>query len=257
MNNKFIKILIIVNGLLIPVFVGWTVYKVAFADSYDSYEPDGIIVGDELDKAMQDSLALQGISYEMPEQVYNSSNLYIPVSARTYEEALALKRISESAGDFYAGAYNNVNVLFLDKNYKVIGSLLDRKASVNSIQNGPDNYYNNRQEIDTTFRHLAYLIGFEDSNKDGRLNSEDDHDLYLSDLSGKNLTQVTSGVDVDQYTFIQSNTRILIRYKERNALRDEHNPIRLALYDIRARELTPLEDVHLALREIESILISK
>ena len=93
MNNRFIKILIIVNGLIIPIFICFLVYK--YLSDYQSgvaYEAESIIVGEELEKAKADSLALQGISYEAPRQIYNSTNLYLPISVMTYKEAKEIYR---------------------------------------------------------------------------------------------------------------------------------------------------------------------
>ena len=39
-----------------------------------------------------------------------------------------------SAGDINPGQFNLFNVVFLDKDYKVIGQLLDKKGSISDIQ---------------------------------------------------------------------------------------------------------------------------
>ena len=120
--NKYIKVLIIVNGLLIPIVLGLLIYKSFTNKTSDVYfeEPLSIIVGEKLDKAKKDSVSLQGIFYEVPEHIYNSSNFYLPISVMTYEQAKDLKKASESAGDMSFSYYNYLNILFLDKDYKVL-----------------------------------------------------------------------------------------------------------------------------------------
>jgi len=99
MNNKFVKALIIINGIIFPIFFGAIIYKLFSKDTVDyDYEPESIIVGDQLERAKRDTLALQGLSYETPPQkIYNSTNMYIPISVLTYEEAKKMREASESA----------------------------------------------------------------------------------------------------------------------------------------------------------------
>ncbi|MBI3219967.1 MAG: hypothetical protein HYZ44_10675 [Bacteroidetes bacterium] len=257
--DRFIKILAIINGIVIPIFVVFFIYSYYASRSNDYYpsEPESIIVGDELDKAKRDSLVLQGVSYEEPMRIYNSANMLLAVSALTYQEAKDAKIAKSSAGDFDASNFNYVNVLFLNKDYEPIGKLLDRKASIAEISEPgtPIHFgFNRNEEIDTTFKNIAYRIGFEDTNKDGKLNAEDDHDLYISDLSGKHLKQVTANKHVIQYYFIDSNKEMFIQYKDRNGLRDEYNPLKFGLYTISTGVFKELKNIQKELIEIEKQL---
>ena len=259
MNNRFIKSLVIVNGILLPIFAGLLVYN-SFSDdatSYD-YQPESVIVGDDLEKAKSDSIALQGLSYETPPQtIYNSTNMYIPISVLTYEEARKLRQISQSAGDFDPGWFNYFNILFLDKDYKVIGQLLDKKATISEIviNQGARYYYGEAVAVDTTVKNIAYRIGFDDSNKDGKLNPTDDQDLYISDFKGQSLTQVTFQKDIIDFEFIKSNTKIFIRYKDRNDMRDEYNHLKFGIYDIQTKTFNELKEIEGRLVDIEAKLI--
>jgi len=77
MNSSFVKTLIIINGIIFPIFAAFLLYKSfsSNSNSYD-YQSESIIVGEELEKAKLDSLALQGLSYESPVEVYNSTNKF-------------------------------------------------------------------------------------------------------------------------------------------------------------------------------------
>lgn len=181
--------------------------------------------------------------------------MYLPISVSTYEEAKQLKIASESAGDISISLFNYFNVLFLDKDYKVIGQLLEKKASISEIFiNGYQNNHENK-DIDRSVKNILYKIGFDDSNKDSKLNSLDDHDLYISDLEGKNLTQVTSKKQIIDFKFINSNTQIFIQYKDRNGMRDEYNHVKFSLYNISTRQFSELKDIEDKLIDIESKLI--
>jgi hypothetical protein len=261
--TRFIKTLIIINGLIIPAAVCFLLYKLISESLRDNdYQPESIIVGEDLGKAKKDSLALQGIAYETPMNVYNSTNYYLPISVKSYEEAKDLKttegvaylKLGRTSGYNYASYSNYFNILFLDKDYKVIGQLGEKKASITEIfSNVPT--YGNQEEIDKSVKNMAYVIGFDDSNKDGKLNSFDFHDLYISDLDGRSLIRVTSGKEIIDFNFMNSNTEIFIRYKDRNEIKEEYKHIKFGLYTIATGTFKELNEIEQKLLEIESKLI--
>jgi hypothetical protein len=89
--NKLNQTLVTINGIIIPLFIGFALYNILDKPDNEYGGHESIIVGDELEKAKDDSLALQGIMYESPEEIYNSTNFYLPVSVMTYEEAKEFK----------------------------------------------------------------------------------------------------------------------------------------------------------------------
>jgi hypothetical protein len=254
--NRFLKILAIINGLIIPVFIGYLIYKsLTDEQDYYSYQTDSLIVGEDLEQALSDSLALQGLGYDIPVWIGNSSNFYLPISVMTFQEAKDLRRDIESAGDISLSFYNYTNVVFLDQDYKVIGKLLDKSASISDIQsNYRGLYYAEEEDLSNTVTHIVYQIAFEDTNGDNRLNSLDDHDLYVSDLSGRNLVRVTSGKDVMNFSFIKKSTELLVKYKDRSDIRDEHRFVKFGIYNFENSLFRELKDLESTLKEIESIV---
>jgi hypothetical protein len=256
--NKYIKTIIIINGLLIPVVVIYLIIinfnKDSGLDSY-SEDNDAVIVGEKLDKAKNDSMALQGINYESPEQVYNSTNYYLPISVMTYEQAKDYKAMRDKAGDISPSFSNYYNVLFLDKDYNVIAKLLDKKASITEIRINRGGYNHNDTEIDKTVKNIAYLISFTDSNNDGYLDWKDNHDLYISDLNGLNLMQVTKNLEIIDFNFINANTEIFVKYKERSTIREEYKRNKFGVFKINTAKWIVLKDLDSKLDEIEKSLI--
>jgi hypothetical protein len=252
--KKLNQTLVTINGIIIPLFIGFALYKILDKSDNEYRGPESIIVGNELEKAKGDSLALQGITYETPEEIYNSTNFYLPVSVMTYEEAKELKEIASSAGDMNSSLFNFFNIVFLDKDYKVIGQLLDRKASISFIHINRGRYYQDNT-VDKTVKNISYLIGFNDTNRDGKLNSLDEQDLYISDLNGQNLTQVTSKKDIIDFEFINSNSEMFIRFKDRSNIRDEYKKVKFGVYNIERGTFYELKDLEKKLLDIESKLI--
>ncbi|MBT28661.1 MAG: hypothetical protein CMO01_03290 [Thalassobius sp.] len=224
----------------------------SFLPKEDRYHEEGLIVGEELEHAKSDTLALQGISYDYPEPIYNSSNYYLPISAMTYKEAKDVRKAISSAGDFSMSVLQIFNVVFLDSNYQVIRNLLDKKAFISDI-NIP---WGGREKVDRSIQNIAYEIAFEDSNNDGKLNNDDNMDLYISDLDGGNLLQVTKNIDVKSYEFINDHKDLIIRYKERNDEREEHKKVKFAFYNIATSSFKPLLELNNHLEELEKQLIN-
>ncbi len=255
--NRLVKNLIILNGVLIPILIFFFFFQIAKSfiktDKVNDDE-EGIILDERLDAAKLDTLALQGLVYSEPRGIYNSSNYYLSISIMTYEEAKKLSLIVSSANDVSPSFFQYLNIVFLDSNYNVIGTLVEDKASIKEIEIRGRYDYNKVDEIDETYRNIGYLIAFEDTNNDGYLNSQDDHDLYISDLNGKNLTHVTEGIDIESFDFINSNSQIFISYTRRDGMKREHKREYFALYDINSKELRDMTSLNKKLDELERTL---
>jgi hypothetical protein len=254
--TKFIKTLIIINGLVIPiaVLIVFIILIVQFIqNSSRRYIPEVVNTTNTITKD-GDTLLLQGLRYEDPKPIYNSMNFTIGVMPRTYERP---RKISGSVN--FEGGYssmefpseNYVNILFLDSNYNVIRRLLDKKASIESvtIPTRPSD-----EMVDTTVKNIGYLIAFSDSNNDKKIDWNDKYDLYISDLEGKDLFQVTKDIDVLEYKFINNHHDIFISYNDRSELRDEYKIRRFALFGIKTRQFKTLSSIDKALNEIQNIL---
>jgi hypothetical protein len=253
--TKLVKTLIIINGLLIPsvlliLFISFLIREFG----HKNYQPDPVMT-ENLITNDGDTLMAQGLVYDLPESVYNSTNLYIKVGPKTYE----IPKLKDSYSvNFEGGDYSRiepyeyfVNILFLDSKYNLLSTLVDKKASIKTISI-PAEY--DSEKIDTTVKNIGYLISFEDSNKDKLIDWNDKYDLYISDLSGKGLTKVTNGIDVKSFEFINSHKEIFISFTERKDIPDEHKITRFALYDIKSRELKILTHLDKAINTIQTIL---
>ncbi len=236
--TKFVKNLVIFNGIFIPTVIasllitGWV--KSSKNRSYEESRSKGLIVGEKLIKAVEAKFALQGLEYNTPDRIYNSETYYIPVSIMTYEEAQEMYDAISSANNYGFGLMRVANVLFMDSNMENTHWLLQKKAAISQVEirEHRELKYEEKIEIDTNYKRLLYEIGFEDSNNDGLLNQEDHCDLYFSDLNGYHLTQITKGIDIKSYHYANNYSRLKLKYTARNdSIKEEHKIVMFGYYD--------------------------
>jgi hypothetical protein len=132
-----------------------------------------------------------------------------------------------------------------------ITRLIDKKAFIPSMTI-PSTY--NEEKIDTTIKNIGYFIAFEDSTNDKKIDESVFNDLYISDLNGKNLVQVTKGIDVIEFSFINHHKDIFISYTDRTDIQDEYKMKKFASYNIKMRELSNLTGIERALNGVQKIL---
>jgi hypothetical protein len=253
--NRFLRILWTVNGvILLGIFLFAGVMLVTqFINSLSRYSAPELIVGEDLEKAKAKGLILQGLEYEEPRALMHSTGYILPVSVKTYRNP------KQSGGEFSFGPvyeeaeteYDVSNVIFLDGNMNVLSTLLNRKAFISSFRYPGAG--DSGEDSDTVQRNISYEIAFDDSNKDGAINYYDVSDLYITDLSGVNFTQVTKGIDVRSYKFIDAN-RILIKYARRSSEEEEYKREYFAIYFIKENILKDLSSLHNTLDQIEKEL---
>lgn len=253
-----LKVLWFVNGILILLLVSYGLFRSVqdrLPEDYD-YDDNEIIMGQRLESAKSKGLALQGFTYSSPEPIYNSNHRLMTLSATTYEQSKVLLGAISAAGDISPSLFGISNIMFLDEDYKVINTLLDRKADIRDWHLARPEYDLEKDQVDTTVKNIVYEIAFEDSNNDGYLNSKDHHEIYISGLLGKNLTQVTHGVDIEGFHFREKNSKLFITYYERTNEPQEHKRKKFAIYTIATKELRLLEDLNSAIDKLESQLVN-
>lgn len=254
--TKFEKSLLIINGIMFPSIFLFTLIKNVY-ESIDKEENSGLIVGEELNSAIDENKALQGIFFEELNGIYNSSNYYLPISVGTFEEAREISRGKISGNNFSYSESQIVNIVFLDKNLEVSRTLLDKKACITGIDI-KYKYHEDDENVDTNYKYLAYLIAFSDNNNDGFLNSSDYQDLYISNLDGQELVQVTQDKDIESYEIDNQKNEILITYKDRKSKRKrEHRLKQFCIYDIQTKQTKELVSLNKKLLELEQQVISK
>lgn len=267
LENKLLQKLLIINGLLFPIILIFMLFSFIKSEFFkgnkyneSTYieEGDGMIVGKKLKEANDKKVALQGIYfYQNAEEIFNSENYYLQLSINIYEEAKQFESAASSAGDINLFAFlNTCNILFLDKEHRFLSLLLNKKASIREmhIQRSYIKVDDEKEIPDSTMQNIVYQIGFEDTNKDDVLDKQDAHDLFISDLAGKNLIQVTQNIDIEDFRFQKNHSELFITYKDRSNEREEYKRKKFAIYNIKTNTLKKLTDIDKALDEFEKII---
>lgn len=257
MLDKILKILWLLNGVLLLgllVFVGYHIFSQELSTNRFDTVATEIPYKDELEGTAE-LTEPQSLVYGNIKDIPGTTIRILPISQH-HSNALQSQpgepEEIRSTGDPEVNPItnNNVNLIFLDIDYKVLKTLLDRKAFIHSTASPLVEAVNNT--LNPGIRNLVYLISFTDSNRDGMLNKADDSDLYVSNIGGSNLVQVTKDGLVQNYKFINNNTEILISFRNRGE--SESEPPHFAKYQIARERLVEMSDLREELSKVNNLM---
>lgn len=254
--TKFIKTLIIINGLVIPIVVLVVIIVLisqAIQNRPGRFNPEVVNTNNTITKG-GDTLLLQGLRYGAPEAIYNSKNYRLGIMPKTYDRPRKVSDVNFESGSYSSIEFpteSYVNIIFLDPNYNVIRKLLDKKAFIKSVTVPIEV---NEEKVDTTVKNIGYLIAFDDSNSDKKIDWNDNFDLYISDLEGNDLFKVTKDIDILEFRFVSNHKDIFISYNDRSDIRDEYKIKRFAIFNIKSREFRKLVNIDKALNDVQKLL---
>jgi hypothetical protein len=186
----------------------------------------------------------RAIRYGGPQAIRGTTTRLIPVGAgRGY--------VPERAGYAASGPSRDefvANIIFLDDQGARL--LLDRPAYVGTLT------YPQRDE--DVQRWIEYTIAFDDTNRDGRLDSRDGLALYVSDLEGRNLRPVLRPPLRLVETEVLDAGRMLVLALEpppgQQAVDEKRMRQRTFIYDVASGRLTPYAALESAAARAAQIL---
>ena len=247
--DNLIKKLILINGLLLPsILIIWGGIYIKDHFFKQDYQSDGYnsgtIVNNQIIDQKGDTITFQGLTFDMPVPIFDSSYFMIDVASTTYMEPLKGKAQMASGVLGTDLGIQGVNLLILDKNYNCIGKLLNKKNYLRSFRMNWRGAKN---------KAIAYLAVLRDSNKDGVLNSEDEDDFFVTKIPSFLTSQLSKYIEVLDYEFINEN-EIFIRYADRTNTPKEYRLAKSAIYDINTTEFRKIESINKSLEDIIKIL---
>ena len=231
MTNKFTRILITINGvLLIPILV-FLMYEIVFKEltkgnqnnnDFSEYQPQ--IIDEEPELSEDYKIQFSSI-FKIP----NSEN-YMIASYKHFEKKNSYPE-TEIILPYTVPTYT-FNINFLDKEFNTVGKLLEKDGSIKSMYIPYE--FNNLKQVKDEIKYLSFYIAIEDTNKDGTINLSDEHFLYVTELDGKNLTKVTDK-KLKQYQWINDGEEMLLTFETEG--KSESYKLNLGIYNVKSKTL--------------------
>ncbi|MFD0992559.1 hypothetical protein [Tenacibaculum geojense] len=232
MNNKFIRILVIVNGILLPIFILYIICIIAI-EQYKQFQNE--IIDDYSFESKETTEKHFEIKYSSPIKLPNSDFYYVAVE-KEFEDnygyiGLDIKNIGNMV------RMNTINIIFLDKNFQNSGKLLPENASIKSMYIPKRKTENSKLHNEKS--HISYFIANSDTNNDGIIDRYDQHYVYLSDINGHNLNKVTDR-KVKNYQWINNNKELLLTFDNT----EEPNKLEFGIYNIDSKEIRETKNIN-------------
>lgn len=230
MKNKFIRTLIIINGILIPIFILY-IFGILAVEKYEQRQNQ--IIDDSFFEPKEMVERPFEIKYSSPIKLPNSEFYYVAVEKK-YEDDYETIDIENSPNMV---KMNTINILFLDENFQNSGKLLSKNASIKSM------FIPNRKTEDSKLKkginNISYFIAKSDTNEDGIINRFDQHYVYLSDLNGQNLNKVTDR-KVKNYQWINDNKELLLTFDN---VKDS-SKLEYGIYNIDSKKIRETKNIN-------------
>lgn len=208
-----------------------------------NYENDhGIIVNNEKMDSDRKS-ELQNFTFSLPEQIYGSDIMFISIRQ---------KYNSRASGSYSSGSGVSANILFFNYQRDYYKILLNEKASIN-IMDYPD------FEKNTLQQNIYYDISLKDTDGNGRINSDDNPEYFISALDGSDLKKIKlEGYKVMRHEFgndYQSIYLLCAIIPKDKTLDEEYWERALFEYDIRKGALIKHENLNMLLSKAKEIMV--
>jgi len=207
-KNKFLRFLLIINGIIIPIVMGLFLYLILRENPFDNPRND-----------YNDSFELEEtkfvLAYSYPKKIGNSNTYFSSI----YKQ----DEIGTLLGDNYLDdinstiPYNTVNIVFLDKKLNIKNKIFDNNDNlIKAISLPHENPLG--FEKHEFIKKISYLIIDQDSDKNGLIDSNDFSKIYFSDIDGSNF-HIVLDKNVIKYSLINENKDLLISYLENDSVK--------------------------------------
>lgn len=139
-----------------------------------------------------------------------STLYYSPVIGNLDFEVQIEKRIEIYSSSMVVD--NTTNILFFDSKCNLISKLLTTNGNISWMYVGPK-----KEGLEP--KKIVYSLTKKDSNNDGLINDHDQHYLFISDLNGKSLIQITDK-SVLSMQWIGSRNELFLKFDSRDKKKD-------------------------------------
>ena len=233
MNSKLVRILLIINGILIPAFLIYIFGIIYLERELNKKQNEGSELNLKRYEEAKNKPSETFISHSGPFSIPTTPFSYLTVEMETEEDQFYVEEIPI---DFKTRANGvrgkTVNILFLDANQNQLRPLL--------AENGLIVYMSvaNKNEALSgigKINHIAYVLAASDTNGDKKITNSDQLDAYISDVDGQNLKQITDG-NFKNFAWLHKSNQLLLTLTTQDSLQN----LKYAVYDLNTGETKPV-----------------
>ena len=245
------RIYLIIGTLTLFLLLFKTIPSTFFSKkkTYSSNRENQLDYHHEQQKLILEGKTKKGIFYQDFSKIGYTNKYYLPISFRTFEEEKEVLSAISSSNNFNYNYNGSVNVIFVDSNFNLLNTLLDRPALIDNFDFPSGNKYDSLQQ------HILYTIAFEDSNQDSVLNNSDQLGLYISNQDGSDFRTILDHANVTHFEFSANFKKIRVTYEVYSNDPNQRKMKQFAMYDIPSHKLSQLSKVHDALKTVEDIML--
>ena len=253
--DRWLKRLWLVNGVLLLILIVLSTGAVAVTWLSGAFSGRNAVLAP--DSTRNAAVAPRAVRYSPPRAIWGTKSRVVVVRYGRGQQGRGLGWGSEMSGSEYY-SYDGgrdadgpvVNLLFLP----ATGAgrvLLDKPAYVSWFD------YPSTKD-DSLQRWITYRIALDDTNNDGRLDSDDRVDLFVSDLDGSNLRRVLPpGMRLLDHQAVGDGRHLVVTALQVPADfrgSDDELPQRAFLYDVLTGSTTPYAAVDSLVRNAANVL---
>jgi hypothetical protein len=210
MSNKIFKHIWNINSIGLLIIIAYSAFKISqeIYKSFDSSDPyvTGIIVGDKAKKATNLNLNIQQLTLDEAQHIESTDYYFTEVYVADKKISKEMENMLNAANDINHDMFAaRINMIFFNSDRSYVKRLLQTNGFIKSFDYG-QSYYSKR---DTTRKYILYEIALHDSNKDGRINKQDQTSIYMSNMNGNNLVQISpDSILISKYYFAEGNNEV-------------------------------------------------
>jgi len=262
-NHRFgskLRWLLVVDGvfvlLLCVVLLADFIPKLIWRYSLHERPIPGPIVGEKRQDASSRGMALQDIRLLPPRKLPKSDSWVVEIEQRDLQRERNMKQFMLQAGNPVYGPYREppafghisgqttVNLLIYSKSDPDGFLLFDRQVLIGKVMVPV--------HPDDPQEYILYSVVLTDSNQDGRLSDADGQSLWISELDGRQLAQITpDSLVLDGFSFSRDKKQIYICAWKRPSeplMPREHWEQGIYRFDVDRKQIEPIpiDPAHLA-----------
>lgn len=258
-GDRWLKRIWLVNGvaLLLLLLGGLVVAGVSLLGDWRGEK--AVAVAAPSEEPVEGGDRARAVRFDVPEDIRGTTTRIVLVRNGADYLPAGSYDLARKVSDGGPGEGPLVNVAFLPANGAAGHLLFGQPAFLTEVAY-PGVEYGRADSLQTWITYEAVLT---DSNGDGKLNGDDNHELMVTDLDGNNLRRILPArLQLKSYRTLKDHRTILVTALERPASPDgkfdEHRaPERAFVYDVAAGQLQSIAPLDSLMAQAGRVMVAR